>query len=333
MKRIAVYGALQGNINEHGYLDRVMSFTRSCDELGYTGAPLHYNHRTFDPWQLAGAILTSTESFTPMIAVQPYAAPPFTVAKMIATIAYLYGRRVDLNLISGSSSGELNDIQDPLSHTARYDRLREYAQVIRGLLELADEDTFLDFDGEHDRYKELHYFSAGMPKELMPRFYLAGSSAAAKMTAIETGSCLLTNPEPIADYRRNFIEPLDGAVDLGVRFGIIARETSAEAWRAARQYFPNDPGGLATEFSYGKGSDSNWRRTISELAQRELYDDIYWLGPTRASRSYSPFLVGSFDEVATYLEQYVEAGVSALVLASPWDEYAANAEVIGRLER
>lgn len=101
----------------------------------------------------------------------------------------------------------------------------------------------------------------------------------------------------------------------------------------ARNYFPHDEAGLAKELTYGRGSDSHWRRTISELAVRERYDDVYWLGPTRASRSYSPFLVGCHKDVADYLNGYVEAGVSTLILASPWEEYASNAEVFSMLPK
>lgn len=332
MSEISVYGAMQGGPTGPDFRDNVVRLARTCESVGFTGALLHYNHRTVDAWQLASYLLDRTTSFVPLIAVQPYSAAPFTVAKAIATIAYLHGRRVDLNMVSGSSPWELKDICDPLSHTERYERLGEFIQVLQGLLGLEGDERF-SFVGEHYRYETLHYFESGMNKDLMPQFFMAGASGAGKWTASERGCCLITNPEPIEKFVNGFATSIDASKGSGVRFGIISRESDTEAWDVAKAYFPFDEEGFRRELVYSKGNESAWRQNIAELSSRELYDGVYWLGPSRISRSYSPFLVGSHERVEAYLKQYVDHGVDTLILASPLDEYEANGELIDRIRK
>ena len=46
-------------------------------------------------------MIEATERLRPLIAVQPVYMHPYSVAKMITSLAYLHGRAVDLNIVGG----------------------------------------------------------------------------------------------------------------------------------------------------------------------------------------------------------------------------------------
>ena len=56
---------------------------------------------------------------------------------------------------------------------------------------------------------------------------------------------------------------------LGVRVGIVARETADEAWRVARERFPEDRKGQLTHQLAMKVSDSHWHQQLSERPSEE----------------------------------------------------------------
>ena len=69
-----------------------------------------------DPWLVSQVILESTEQLCPLVAIQPVYMHPYTVAKMIATYAYLHDRRLFLNMLAG---GFKNDLVALEGHSAR----------------------------------------------------------------------------------------------------------------------------------------------------------------------------------------------------------------------
>ena len=59
---------------------------------------------------------------------------PYTVAKLVTSIAKLYDRRVFLNMVAGGFINDLLALNDPTDHDARYDRLVEYTTIVKRLL-------------------------------------------------------------------------------------------------------------------------------------------------------------------------------------------------------
>ncbi|MEK8174692.1 LLM class flavin-dependent oxidoreductase [Streptomyces sp. M19] len=112
----------------------MVQIARRAETYGIDGLLIFYNHQNFDPWVIAATVLQHTTDVTPLVALQPYALPPFTAAKLIHNLTVLHGRRLDLNLITGAAKDELDQVKDPLSHDERYQRAVEYATVVRGLL-------------------------------------------------------------------------------------------------------------------------------------------------------------------------------------------------------
>src|SRR5439155_940280 len=84
-----------------------------------------------------GTVLSSFNAGTaprPLVAVQPVYMHPYAVAKQITSFAYLYGRRLYLNMVAGGFKNDLDALSDTTPHDKRYARLVEYTTIISRLL-------------------------------------------------------------------------------------------------------------------------------------------------------------------------------------------------------
>src|SRR5690606_27539223 len=104
---------------------------------------------------------------------QPVYMHPYTVAKMVSSLAYLYERPVDLNMLAGGFKNDLVALGDHTPHDERYERTTEYALIVKRLL--AGEAVTVD--GRYYDVKNLR-LTPPLPDELMPRFLISGSSPA-----------------------------------------------------------------------------------------------------------------------------------------------------------
>src|SRR5579862_2271478 len=83
------------------YMEKVRQVARWSDQAGCQGILVYTDNSLPDPWLLGQTIIESTERLSPLIAVQPVYMHPFSVAKMVSSLACLYGRRVCLNMVAG----------------------------------------------------------------------------------------------------------------------------------------------------------------------------------------------------------------------------------------
>ena len=82
-----------------------------------------------DPWILVSKVLELSK-IVPVVAVQPYAIPPYSLAKIIKSLTVLYNRKININLIAGASKSELEQTNELMIHDERYKRLKEYKEVL-----------------------------------------------------------------------------------------------------------------------------------------------------------------------------------------------------------
>jgi alkanesulfonate monooxygenase SsuD/methylene tetrahydromethanopterin reductase-like flavin-dependent oxidoreductase (luciferase family) len=253
--------------------------------------------------------------------MQPYALPPFTAAKMIHTLTSLYGRRVDLNLITGASPEELLQIGDAVNHDQRYDRAVEYARVVRDLL---SSDEPYDLDGRFHRYRDLKTASALKP-DLRPRVFVAGASPAGRAAAAAVGDVAVTHPEPVEQFAAGFLAGRSGdsaaggdgdGPSIGIRVGLFARPTAQEAWEEARIRFAGDRY-TRLKTAMRRKSDSEWSSRLATLhSAADTWDEVYFTGAYASDKGSAPLLVGSYESVAGYLARYLDLGVRTVLLGS-----------------
>jgi alkanesulfonate monooxygenase len=236
---------------------------------------------------------------------------PYTAAKMISTIGHLYGRRMWVNMVAGGFKNDLVALGDQAAHDRRYDRVVEYATIMRRLLESGGPVSFV---GDFYSVGNLR-MTPPLDPDLQPGITLSGSSEAGLAAARRLGAVAVQYPRPVYEYEQ---EQVPDDLDVGIRIGIVAREDGDEAWSIARERFPEDrPGQLAHQLAM-KVSDSVWHRQLSELGREAKGEDNpYWLLPFENYKTFCPYLVGTYDVVASEIARYRAVGYETFILDVP----------------
>jgi alkanesulfonate monooxygenase len=295
------------------YLERVSEVARWSDRAGYRGMLVYTDNGLVDPWLVAQLVLERTERLCPLVAIQPVYMHPYTAAKMVASLAFLHGRRVYLNMLAGGFANDLLALDDQTPHDERYARTVEYTLIIKELLSGTAPVTFA---GTYYRVTNLRLTPA-LPPELYPGILISGSSEAGLAAARAIGATAVKYPKPPQEEESQ----LGDTVDSGVRVGIIARGDADEAWRVALDRFPEDRKGQLTHQLAMKVSDSSWHRQLSQLGELPVSgENPYWLGPFQNYKTFCPYLVGSYDAVAGELARYIGLGFRAFILDIPPSE-------------
>src|SRR4051795_1195189 len=155
------------------YLDRVAEISRWSEAAGCEGMLVYTDNSLVDPWLVTQAALESTERLAPLVAVQPVYMHPYSVAKMVASLAFMHGRRIHLNMLAGGFKNDLIALGDETPHDDRYVRTVEYTKIVMGLL--AGETV--THEGRYYNVKNLR-LTPEVPPELMPGLLISGSSPA-----------------------------------------------------------------------------------------------------------------------------------------------------------
>ena len=67
-----------------------------------------------------------------------------------------------------------------------------------------------------------------------------------------------------------------------------------------------------------KVSDSSWHKQLSRLAEKtKVKRTPYWLWPFEHSKTFCPYLVGSYEQVAAELSRYMKVGHRTFILDIP----------------
>ncbi|HEY7655923.1 MAG TPA: LLM class flavin-dependent oxidoreductase [Burkholderiales bacterium] len=293
------------------YLQRLQEVARWSEDAGYEGILVFTDNQQLDPWLVSQEIIRATRRLAPLVAIQPIYMHPYSVAKMITSFAYLYGRRLDLNMVAGGFKNDLTALNDQTPHDDRYARLTEYTTIIQSLLRTGGP---VSFEGRYYKVSNLK-LTPPLPAELAPEVLLSGSSEAGMAAARQLRATAVEYPKPPADYAA---APPADIESRGIRIGIIARRDEAEAWSVARERYPEDRKGQLTHQLAMKVSDSSWHQQLSKLAESAPgVENPYWLTPFQNYKAVCPFLVGSYERVADEVARYVDVGYRTFILEVP----------------
>jgi alkanesulfonate monooxygenase len=290
----------------------VVDVARWSERYGCQGILIYADNSLVDPWLVAQLIIQHTTCLCPLVAVQPVYMHPYAVAKMVASLGSLHGRRVYLNMVAGGFKNDLAALNDTTPHDRRYDRLREYTLIIEQLLASP---APVSYRGEFYTVERLK-MTPPLPQDLFPGFFVSASSEAGLATARALGATAVHYPKPSTDYAPRAPSDADRS---GIRVGIIARDTEDRAWKIARERFPEDRKGQLTHQLAMKISDSVWHRQLSEL-EPAMPDSPYWLVPFQNHKTFCPYLVGSYERVGAELARYIAAGHRTFILDIPPSE-------------
>src|SRR5258708_39890061 len=90
------------------YLRTLQRVARWSEDAGCEGILVYTDNRQVDPWLASQAIIAATYRLCPLVAVQPVYMPPYSVAKMISSLAFLHGRPAHPNTPPPASTTHLH---------------------------------------------------------------------------------------------------------------------------------------------------------------------------------------------------------------------------------
>lgn len=311
----AVYttAPISGSGDPEAYRRHLINAARWSDSAGCAGILVYTDNNQLSPWLVAQIILQHTGKLVPLVATQPIYMHPYSVAKLITTLGHLYERRIDLNMVAGGFKNDLTALKDTTPHDERYARLTEYTNIITSLCASSNPVTVA---GRYYSVENL-VLKPPLPAHLAPRILLSGSSGAGLDAARQLGATAIQYPGPAQSVTQT--APADES--YGIRVGIICREDSGEAWRAAHEKFPPDHRGQLTHQLAMKTSDSSWHSRLAETGEAVRDKPTpYWLFPFENYKTFCPYLVGSYREVARELGLYLAAGYRTFILDIPTEE-------------
>jgi alkanesulfonate monooxygenase len=294
-------------ISLNSYLDTVRAAARSSEELGCSGMLIYAENRLVDPWLVAQIVIEATDHLVPLIAVQPVYSHPYTVAKLVSTLTNLHGRQILINLVAGGFRNDLLALGDTTEHDDRYARLGEFGRIVAGLCQ----GEAVTMAGRFYTVNGLH-LTPSVPPTLQPAFVVSGSSAAGRGVAAALDATAVRYPLPPGGH-----DQLPGVGRTGIRIGVIARADREDAWRVAHETFPADRAGQVAYAFTMKVSDSEWHRELSLADTVAPGESTYWLHPFRQYQTFCPYLVGSYEEVASQISRYIDEGVDIVILDVP----------------
>src|SRR5690606_24597520 len=164
-----------------------------------------------------------------------------------------------------------------------------------------------------------------------PEIYFSGSSDAALASASKHADYYLSWLEPLAQLREKFdrvkakTDQLGRKIKCAVRVDIVARATEEEAWREVRRGFENlDAAQLARfkqQLAWQGDSVGASRQGGFRPSQVNSYRDLIiapniWSGFNLLRGGQGQGIVGSYEQVAQRLDDLVELGADAFILAS-----------------
>ena len=296
------------------YRRRVAEVARWSESAGCEGVLIYTDNRLVDPWLVSQIVIEATDSLSPLVAVQPIYMHPYTVTKMVTTLGYLYDRKIYLNMVAGGFKRDLEALNDFTPHDDRYTRLVEYSRIVRELTVKSTHNLAVSTKGIYYTVEGLK-LSPPLEPELAPEFFVSGSSEAGFQAATALDAVAIRYPQPIRSYHPG---RLSAGQRHGIRLGIIARETTDEAWSVAEERFPPDRRGEIAHKLAMKTSDSHWHQDLSERPEVESDPDSpYWLRPFRSYQTFCPYLVGSYERVTREITSYIQAGFHTFILDNP----------------
>ncbi|MFF2374925.1 LLM class flavin-dependent oxidoreductase [Streptomyces xiamenensis] len=278
-----------------------------------------------DAWLTCAAIAQETERLKFLVAFRPGLITPTLAAQQASTLQRMSAGRLLLNVVTGGEREEQARFGDHLVKADRYARTDEFLTVLRGA-----------WSGEPFTFKGEHYDVVGAtvlaPPDPLPRLYFGGSSPEAGPVAARHTDTYLTWGEPPdqvgpkLSWIRELARQQGRQVRFGIRFHVVTRDTSAEAWAAAERLLVGvDPTHVERVQNLLAASESTGQARMSALHERfrdgswtpsdlEIYPNL-WAGVGLLRGGAGTALVGSHSEVADRIAEYAALGIDEFILS------------------
>jgi alkanesulfonate monooxygenase len=314
------------NDDLYNYADYLAEIARAAEISGFQGGLIPSFPETDEPWAISSFLARKTRTFRFMIAFQPGFLNPVTAARMTATLQRATNGRALFNVITGGGGPSQLWWGDSIDHDDRYTRTGEFLDVLRGVWNGGP----FNYDGKFYTTREsgLQY---PLTETNFPEIYFSGSSDAALNVASKHADYYLSWLEPLDQLKKKFdsvksrTHALGRSVKCAVRVDIIARATEEEAWREVERGLSHISKETLEQFANrrGAGGDSvgaQRQHNIERSSTISSYKDLLispniWSGFSLFRGGQSNGIVGSYEQVAQRLDDLVQLGVDAFILA------------------
>ncbi|MFJ8273815.1 LLM class flavin-dependent oxidoreductase [Streptomyces sp. NPDC094154] len=304
-----------------GYLTQI---AQAAEAVGFDAVLTPTGTWCEDAWLTCAALAQETERLKFLVAFRPNAVSPTLAAQQASTFQRLSGGRLLLNIVTGGERDEQARFGDYLAKADRYARTDEFLTVMRG----AWSGEPYDFKGEHYDVRGATVLAPPSPQ---PRVYVVGSSAAAGPVAARHADTYLTWGEPPAHaakkiaWIRGLAPERATQMRFGIRFHVVTRDTSAEAWAAAEHLIEGiDRSHVGRVQKILAASESTGQARMRALHERfrdgwktsdlEIYPNV-WAGVGLLRGGAGTALVGSHTEVADRIAEYADLGFEEVILS------------------
>jgi alkanesulfonate monooxygenase len=307
---------------------------RLHEEAGFDRLLVGHSSNSPDGFTVADTVLNATTRLGVLLAHRPGFIAPTVAARQYATLEAFHPGRVAMHIISGGDDADQARDGDFTDKAARYRRSDEFLDIVR--LEWSSAARF-DYEGEF--YKVKGALSAVRPEGGALPVYFAGASADAVRVGGRQADVYAFWGEPLAAIAERIAAVRASARAAGRtidRFSVslrpIAAATEEAAWERAYRILDAEraKGGPEAAFS-AKGSLGSQR--LADFAdQAEIHDKRLWtpLAKTPTAAGNSTALVGSYEQIAEALLDYVAIGVTTVLIRGydPESDAADYAKII-----
>ncbi|MBF9149464.1 LLM class flavin-dependent oxidoreductase [Novosphingobium jiangmenense] len=271
-----------------------------------------------DNFTIAATIAAHTTRLGVMLAHRPGFIPPTMAARMLATLDRLMPGRLGVHIITAASDEETQADGDYLTKVERYDRAKEYIEILRAMW---TSDAPITHEGKWFRFTG--GFAAVKPANRDVPVYFGGMSPAALEVAGQYCDTFATLSDTVAGMTevvakvRAVAAPHGRNPDFLCSMRVVLGETEAEAWARAdaiRDSVAANMGKLAVNTVAAKAD--GFKRTAELAARGDRLEKCFWNGinQLRGGQSNSGALVGTPAQVADALMDYYDAGVNKFIL-------------------
>ncbi|GAA0918792.1 LLM class flavin-dependent oxidoreductase [Pseudonocardia zijingensis] len=292
---------------------------RAAEQLGFEAVLTPTGTWCEDAWITTAALSAVTTRLKFLVAFRPGLISPTLAAHQAATFQRISGGRLLLNVVTGGDSVEQRRFGDHLDHDQRYARTEEFLTVLRGVSAGAP----FDFRGQHyDVERAAIAFDPHEP----PAIFFGGASPAAERVAARTVDTYLAWGEPPAQIEeritrvRKLAEDAGRSISFGIRFHVLGRDTSAQAWAEADRLLDRiDEDRIRQTRRTLAASESVGQQRMLALHggdrnRLEVYPNI-WAGYGLVRGGAGTAIVGSHTEVADRIEEYHALGIDHFILS------------------
>jgi len=319
-------------------MDLFVRVARAAEAAGCDFALVPVATGCYEAWVTTAMVSARTERLKMLVAARPGIVQPSHMARMISTFDQNSGGRVYINLIAGGGQKEMAEDGVFLAHDERYALMDESVELMKRVWTAEGP---VDFHGKHVRVEGAVCY----PKPLQqpyPPFYIGGISPAAIDVGAKHAACYLYWGNTPAQIEQDIAAVKEAAdrygraheLRHGMRLQICVRETEQEARRAAFALIEGATDRQREARMAGLGAESyadgRMRRFAEEAADNDWWIAPHlWAGLTTIRHGAGVMIVGTPEQAAATIQQFIEAGCTEFCLSGyPHDE---EAERFGRL--